>query len=619
MDGIVYAGIVAAGFAFTENILYLGRTVVDPETAGVLGTLFMRGVASPFAHPLFTCMIGIGAGLAVASRSVADADAVRARSASSWPSCCTRCGTRRPCWPPRPATFFQVYAFVMLPMFVGLIVLVLFARRREAAVVTAELPGFAAAGWIAPSEVPLLADLSRRRGWRALVQRRSGRSAARAVAEYQAAVTELAFLRARIARGAIQESAAAEHDERLRAVLRARAKAVGIPDALTSAWRLPPPPGWRPPPPAEPDGSYTQPVRAPHGPYARPAPPPGTASAPPYGPGHPPGGAAAQPGPAWCRPARCRPARLGRRPARSRPVRPRRARVRRERLRPVRPVRLLADRVRRSLCRRARPRPTRSRRGRFHRPALVRRRVRAARLVPGTGRARFSRPARCSSPEDRHSQHPDRGPNRPPAQSLPATSCRATQGPATPPPGSGPGRPPGDGHRGPDHPVPRPGRRHPTRPRAATATAADPRGGTNAAVVARRERGRCVCHPVGHVPAGGWHDQNVPLDPVARIELERFRGSAVRGARPRSRRAVLAAPVFAALEAVRGCRALHHRGYVVPERTLDVARPVGGNLGEDCHRRCERAAEERLAWAAHATPSVAEPRPVPLVDRNEKE
>src|SRR3954471_11712645 len=64
IDGIVYAGIVAAGFAFTENILYLGRTVVDPETAGVLGTLFMRGIASPFAHPLFTCMIGIGAGIA---------------------------------------------------------------------------------------------------------------------------------------------------------------------------------------------------------------------------------------------------------------------------------------------------------------------------------------------------------------------------------------------------------------------------------------------------------------------------------------------------------------------------------------------------------------------------
>ncbi|TCK19965.1 PrsW family intramembrane metalloprotease [Pseudonocardia endophytica] len=275
VDGIVYAGVVAAGFAFTENILYLGRTVVDPETSGVLGTLFMRGIASPFAHPLFTCMIGIGAGLAVASRSVATRVAavfagyvVAVVLHGMWNAASVLAAT--------PATFFQVYAFVMLPVFVGLIVLVVYARRREAAVVTAELPGFAAAGWIAPSEVPLLADLSRRRGWRALVQRRSGRNAARAVAEYQAAVTELAFLRARISRGAIQDSAAAEHDERVRAVLAARAKAVGMPDALTSAWRLPPPPGWQPPPPPEPDGSYSQPIRlsqgapAPQGPYGQP-------------------------------------------------------------------------------------------------------------------------------------------------------------------------------------------------------------------------------------------------------------------------------------------------------------------------------------------------------------
>jgi hypothetical protein len=53
VDGVVYAGIVAAGFAFSENILYLGRAVSEPESAGVLATLFVRGVASPFAHPLF--------------------------------------------------------------------------------------------------------------------------------------------------------------------------------------------------------------------------------------------------------------------------------------------------------------------------------------------------------------------------------------------------------------------------------------------------------------------------------------------------------------------------------------------------------------------------------------
>ncbi|MDN5920397.1 MAG: PrsW family intramembrane metalloprotease [Pseudonocardia sp.] len=265
VDGIVYAGIVAAGFAFTENILYLGRAVSDPETAGVLATLFMRGIASPFAHPLFTCMIGIGAGIAVASRhvgfrvlAVLIGYAVAIVLHGLWNAASVFSSS--------PTTFFEIYVFVMLPLFVGLIVLVVFARRREARIVTAELPGFAAAGWIAPSEVPLLADLSRRRGWRALVQRRSGRSAARAVADYQAAVTELAFMRNRIDRGAVRETARTEHEEKLRALLRARARAIGMPDALTSAWRLPPPPGWEPPPPPNPDGGHTRPLRAPDGP-----------------------------------------------------------------------------------------------------------------------------------------------------------------------------------------------------------------------------------------------------------------------------------------------------------------------------------------------------------------
>ncbi|MEU6699906.1 PrsW family glutamic-type intramembrane protease [Pseudonocardia sp. NPDC046786] len=256
IDGIVYAGIVGAGFAFSENILYLGRAVSDPETAGVLATLFMRGVASPFAHPLFTCMIGIAAGVAVASRSVglrvlalAAGYVAAVVLHALWNGASVLAAT--------PGGFFQIYAFVMVPIFAGLVMLVVYARRREARIVAAQLPGFAAAGWIAPSEVPLLARLSRRKGWRALVRKRSGRATAKAVADYQAAVTELAFMRNRIARGAVRESARALHDEKLAAVLRTRAIAVGVPEALVAAWARQRPSGWEPPPPAAPDGSFS--------------------------------------------------------------------------------------------------------------------------------------------------------------------------------------------------------------------------------------------------------------------------------------------------------------------------------------------------------------------------
>lgn len=252
VDGIVYAGLVAAGFAFTENILYFGRAFAEAGTAGqsggVLAVLLLRGVLSPFAHPLFTAMIGIGAGIAATSRSVA----VRVVAVSAgflvavtlhalWNGSVTLFGS---------AVFLGVYAFVMIPLFLAVIALVVWQRRREQRTVAAELPGFAHAGWIAQSEVPLLASLAGRRGWRAAVRRRSGPVVAKAVLDYQRAVTELAFLRAKIARGTVGAYGPQWHDQALAELLRARARAVGHPEALTVAFghrglrgRTPPPAG----------------------------------------------------------------------------------------------------------------------------------------------------------------------------------------------------------------------------------------------------------------------------------------------------------------------------------------------------------------------------------------
>ena len=51
------------GRAFAESGALVG------QDGGVLAVLILRGVLSPFAHPLFTSMIGIGCGLAAVSRS----------------------------------------------------------------------------------------------------------------------------------------------------------------------------------------------------------------------------------------------------------------------------------------------------------------------------------------------------------------------------------------------------------------------------------------------------------------------------------------------------------------------------------------------------------------------
>ena len=286
VDGIVYAGLVAAGFAFTENILYMGRAFAeDAEAMGqggaVLVVLILRGVLSPFAHPLFTSMTGIGCGLAASRKSVPERVALVLGGYllavflhALWNSSATFGGGE---------VFLGVYLFVMVPLFIAMVVLVVWQRRREQRTVREQLPAMAQAGWIAPSEVELLGSLAGRGRWQRAVKQHSGKAAAKAVSEYQSAATELAFLRARMSRGTVSPRAMQWHDERLAALVAARAKATGQPGALTAAWPVPPPSGWAPPPPQPPGW---QPA---------PSPPPGWGPPGPYGP--PPQGGAYGPPP----------------------------------------------------------------------------------------------------------------------------------------------------------------------------------------------------------------------------------------------------------------------------------------------------------------------------------
>ncbi|WP_349827090.1 PrsW family intramembrane metalloprotease [Brevibacterium litoralis] len=63
LDGWMYGTLAGAGFAFTENILYLGRA--STEGLAALGMLFvLRGVLSPLIHSAFTAAAGMSIGLA---------------------------------------------------------------------------------------------------------------------------------------------------------------------------------------------------------------------------------------------------------------------------------------------------------------------------------------------------------------------------------------------------------------------------------------------------------------------------------------------------------------------------------------------------------------------------
>jgi protease PrsW len=60
LDGIVYGAMVGLGFAMTENIFYYVRSLSASGITGGLSIFWTRGVMTPYAHPLFTMMTGIG-------------------------------------------------------------------------------------------------------------------------------------------------------------------------------------------------------------------------------------------------------------------------------------------------------------------------------------------------------------------------------------------------------------------------------------------------------------------------------------------------------------------------------------------------------------------------------
>ena len=63
LDGIVFAGVIALGFATVENVLYYGKAIGEGGLGALIVLFFMRGILSPFAHVTFTAMTGIGCGI----------------------------------------------------------------------------------------------------------------------------------------------------------------------------------------------------------------------------------------------------------------------------------------------------------------------------------------------------------------------------------------------------------------------------------------------------------------------------------------------------------------------------------------------------------------------------
>jgi hypothetical protein len=97
--------------------------------------------------------------------------------------------------------------------------------------VTRHLQVYAASGWFTPAEVAMLGSMGERRRARAWAQSVGGSTGRRAMAGFQAAATELAFLRDRQLRSRVPDDARAAEAGLLRQVTAQRYGFVGAPSA----------------------------------------------------------------------------------------------------------------------------------------------------------------------------------------------------------------------------------------------------------------------------------------------------------------------------------------------------------------------------------------------------
>lgn len=157
VDGIVYAGTVGAGFAFTENILYFGSAVADPEGLGGLLTVFvLRGLFSPFAHVMFSAALGLVLGLS-AARGRRAGRLVGAFLVGLVPAVAGHMlwnGGLMVLF----TDFFQFYVLVQLPLFLVAVFGVLALRRAERQLTFQRLADYAAAGWLTEQELGMVAS-----------------------------------------------------------------------------------------------------------------------------------------------------------------------------------------------------------------------------------------------------------------------------------------------------------------------------------------------------------------------------------------------------------------------------------------------------------------------------
>ncbi len=240
ISAIVMAGLSAAGFAFTENIIYYARAIVysaqtidaGDADAAVRELVWLRGVVTCFGHPLFTMMTGIGLAVALRTRSkvvrvlaplvgygVAALLHMVFNSQASLGS-----GTGQ----------LLIYLFVALPMVLSAVGYVVVQILREGALIRQRLTDFVRMGWLSPDDA-LVFSKQRLRWWAVMVAATRGWRVLLATIALQRTLTELAYLRDAEVRGLVDDASRTRERELLDATRALRGTAIDDPRGLRLA------------------------------------------------------------------------------------------------------------------------------------------------------------------------------------------------------------------------------------------------------------------------------------------------------------------------------------------------------------------------------------------------
>lgn len=216
VDGIVYAALSAAGFAFTENILYFARF-----SDTLLDTFVARALMGPFAHVSFSLMMGIAIGLAARHRN---------RWAWTWlfPIGFLLAVALHSLWnySTFSGRFDTLYWFLQLPIFLALAYSVVVLRREEAKMIRRRAGEFASAGWLTQQEAHMLGSFEER-GRAVSWAKRMGREDA--MRDMQRTATRLVYNRERAVSGRAEPLDFADQNRLLHELTAQRAALYGTP------------------------------------------------------------------------------------------------------------------------------------------------------------------------------------------------------------------------------------------------------------------------------------------------------------------------------------------------------------------------------------------------------